>query len=117
MALATNGTKAIASGTLPGFEIHKLEHINDGQVGNSRSWISNERGQGWVQLEFAKSERIEKIVWGRDREGTFKDRLATRYRIEAAQDTNAWELAASSDDRVVFKGLATKPAGPALPHR
>jgi mono/diheme cytochrome c family protein len=112
VALAANGTKATASGTLPGYEIHKLEHANDGQVGNSRSWISSENGRGWVQLELAKPERIERIVWGRDREGKFADRVATTYRIEAALDTNAWRLVASSDDRAPFKGGTPKPSGP-----
>ncbi len=112
VALATNGTKATASGTLPGYEIHKLEHINDGRVGNSRSWISSEAGRGWVQLEFAKPERIERIVWGRDRNGQFKDRLATSYRIEAAVETNAWRLIASSDDRQPLDGKPEKPTGP-----
>ena len=31
--------------------IHKLEHLNDGQYGNSHSWISNQAGRGWVQIE------------------------------------------------------------------
>ena len=83
--LRSTGATATASGTLPGYDIHQLEHLNDGRVGNNRSWISSEPGRGWVQLEFAKPERIERIVWGRDREGNFKDRLATAYRIEAAR--------------------------------
>ena len=112
VALAGNGTKTTVSGTLPGVDIHKLEHINDGHAGNNRSWISSEAGQGWVQLEFAKTERIERIVWGRDREGQFKDRLATTYRIEAAVETNAWKLVASSDDREPVAGPTKKPAGP-----
>ena len=112
VALATNGTKATASGTLPGYEIHKLEHLNDGHHGNSRSWISSESGRGWVQLEFPRAERIQRIVWGRDREGKFVDRVAIRYRIEAAVATNAWQLLASSDDREPFKGAMQKPAGP-----
>ncbi len=112
VALATNGTQATASGTLSGFDIHKLEHINDGRTGNNRSWISSESGKGWVQLEFTKTERISRIVWGRDREGQFKDRLATTYRIEAAVETNAWKLVASSDDRQPFEGKTEKPAGP-----
>ena len=112
VALATNGTKATASGSLAGYEIHKLEHINDGRAGNSRSWISSESGRGWVQLEFAKAERIERIVWGRDRDGQFKDRLATTYRIEAGVTTNEWKLVASSADREPFKGKAEKPVGP-----
>ncbi len=112
VALATNGTKATASGTLPGYEIHKLEHINDGRAGNSWSWISSEAGRGWVQLEFPRTERIERIVWARDREGRFADRVATKYRIEAATTTNAWQLVASSDDREPFKGKTGKPSGP-----
>ena len=112
VALAANGAKATASGTLPGYEIHKLEHLNDGRVGNSRSWISSESARGWVQLEFAKAECIERIAWGRDREGKFADRIATQYRIEAALGTNAWQLVASSDDREPFKGATQKPSGP-----
>ncbi len=112
VALASNGAKPTASGSLAGYEIHKLEHVNDGKAGNSRSWIASESGRGWVQLEFAKAERIERVVWGRDRDGQFKDRLATNYRIEAAVTTNEWKLVASSADREPFKGKTEKPAGP-----
>jgi hypothetical protein len=112
VALAIHGTRATASGTLPGYDIHKLEHLNDGRVGNGRSWISSEPGRGWVQLEFAQSERIERIVWGRDREGKFADRLPTKYRIEIARAADNWTLVASSDDREPFTGKTGKPAGP-----
>jgi hypothetical protein len=52
VALATNGGKASASGTLPGHAIHQLTHINDGKFGNAHSWISNTKGSGWVQIDF-----------------------------------------------------------------
>src|SRR5438093_1384770 len=52
IALASNGTTARASGVYPNSDLHRLEHINDGRLGNSRSWISNEPGKGWVELEF-----------------------------------------------------------------
>lgn len=112
VALATGGTKATASGTLPGYEIHKLEHLNDGRVGNSRSWISSESGRGWVQLEFAKVERVERVVWGRDRDGAFGDRVATIYQIEVAREPGQWKRVASSEDREPYQGKSTKPAGP-----
>lgn len=112
VALTTHGTKATASGTLPGYEIHKLEHLNDGQVGNSHSWISSESGRGWVQLEFPRPERIERVVWGRDREGKFADRIPTRYRIEAATDRQTWQLLASSEDREPFPDKAGQDTGP-----
>jgi hypothetical protein len=112
VALASRGTRATASGTLPGYEIHKLEHLNDGRLGNSRSWISNESGRGWVQLEFSKPQRIEKIVWSRDREGVFKDRLTIRYRIEIAMDTNSWRQVSSSEDRAVVENAPNDSAAP-----
>lgn len=111
VALASRGTRPSASGTLPGYDIHKLEHINDGKKGNTRSWISNEDGRGWVQLEFVKPERIDRIVWGRDHDGQFFDRLATDYVIEAASDTNHWQVVASSEDRQPLP-ISAKPSGP-----
>jgi mono/diheme cytochrome c family protein len=112
VALAAHGTRATASGSLAGYEIHKLEHLNDGRGGNGRSWISSEAGRGWVQLEFPRAERISRVAWGRDREGQFKDRLATQYRIEAGLTTNDWQRVASSDDREPFAGKAEPPPGP-----
>jgi hypothetical protein len=113
VALASFGTTATASGTYPNSELHRLEHINDGRYGNSRSWISSENGRGWVQLEFPGLEKIDRIVWARDREGKFRDRLATRYRIEAATEaaeSGDWRTVASSDDRIEYSaGAALAP--------
>ena len=102
LALAANGTKSRASGTYPNSDIHRLEHINDGKNGNGRSWISNESGRGWVELEFPEEIEIHRVVWGRDREEKFKDRLATRYRIEISRDGADWREIASSADRMLF---------------
>src|SRR5438445_13603165 len=83
VALASAGTKASASSVFPNSDLHKLEHINDGKVGNSHSWISNQPGGGWVQIEFPEKVLINKIIWSRDREEKFTDRLPTDYTIEA----------------------------------
>lgn len=99
VALARAGGKVTASGTLPEYGIHKLEHINDGIYGNGHSWISNEAGKGWVVIEFPAVENINKVVWGRDRENKFIDRLVTEYKIEVAVEWGDWKLAASSADR------------------
>ncbi|HAM70115.1 MAG TPA: hypothetical protein DCM86_00540 [Verrucomicrobiales bacterium] len=112
VALASAGTKPTASGTLPGYEIHKLEHLNDGRTGNNRSWISSQVGGGWVQLELARPERIDRIVWGRDRDGGFSDRLATSYRIEAGLSQETLKTVASSADREPYTGRTDKAAGP-----
>jgi hypothetical protein len=102
VALASAGTRATSSGDYPGAAIHKLEHINDGRYGNGRSWISNQRGAGWVQLEFPKPAMIDRVVWGRDRDGKYSDRLPVRYRIEVALTPDSWHVVASSDDRAAF---------------
>jgi mono/diheme cytochrome c family protein len=113
IALASAGTKATASGTLPGFDIHRLEHIHDGRTGNDRSWISSENGRGWVQLEFATAAPIDRVVWGRDREGRFADRLAVGYRIEVAVEPGQWRRVAGSEERPPYKPGSETPAPPA----
>jgi len=112
VALASVGTTASASGTLPGYAIHQLEHLNDGRVGNSHSWISNEPGRGWVQLSFARPERIARIVWGRDREGKFADRVPTQYRIEVGVPSGPAQVVAGSEDHEPFPAKSEAPAGP-----
>ena len=99
VALATRGTKPSSSGNYSTQGKHQLKHINDGQFGNDYSWISNESGKGWVQLELAKVENIDRIEWGRDKLGRFKDRLAIKYRIEVSLDGKTWTLVAGSGDR------------------
>ena len=98
VALASAGTKPTASGTLAGHPIHQLEHLNDGQTGNSKSWISDTAGRGWVQLDFPAKKQIQRIVWSRDRSGGFKDRVPTDYRIEAALEPGKWTEIASARD-------------------
>ena len=99
VALASVGAKATSSGNLAGFAIHKLEHVNDGKYGNSQSWISDKSGSGWVQMELKEPAEIERIVWGRDRNGVYADRLAVKYRIEVAAEEGNWQLVANSKDR------------------
>lgn len=99
LALAAAGTRARASGSLPGYRIHALPNIHDGVYGNGHSWISDTPGRGWVELEFMAPVRLSRVVWSRDRERKFIDRLATEYRVETAVEPGVWRLAASSADR------------------
>ncbi|MBI1313935.1 DUF1553 domain-containing protein [bacterium] len=108
VALASLGAKATASSTLPGYDIHKLEHINDGRYGNARSWISNEAGKGWVQIELPRIFEIDRVEWARDRELKYRDRLATKYRVEIAVEPDQWQLVASSEDRLPFGDTKTE---------
>ncbi len=98
VALAASGAIASSSGDFV-HPKHKLSHINDGQYGNDRSWIVNSNAGGWVQIEFAKATVIDRIVWGRDRQGDFNDRLPIEYHVESAIEPGQWEVVASSSDR------------------
>jgi hypothetical protein len=104
VALAESGAKASASSVFAngGVGLHQLAHVNDGRYGNSRSWISAENGAGWVQIELAEPATIDRVVWTRDREGVFGDRLATRYKIEISDSNDDWHTVATSDDRRAF---------------
>jgi len=105
IALAAGGTRARASGTLPGYRIHALPHVHDGIYGNGHSWISDTMGSGWVELEFPVPVRIDRVVWSRDRERKFIDRLATDYRVEVALEPGEWRVVASSADREPLPAL------------
>jgi hypothetical protein len=102
VALAETGTKAAASSVYPNSTIHRLEHINDARLGNGRSWISNEPGGGWVELEFPEVVRIDAVRWGRDREEKYADRLAIEYTLAVADDAGNWTTVATHRDREPF---------------
>ncbi|MFN3148380.1 DUF1553 domain-containing protein [Bremerella sp.] len=100
VALASEGAKPSASGTLEGYSIHKLAHINDGKFGNKHSWIADTSGKGWIQIELAKAFVIDRIEWARDRDGKYSDRLPTDYQIEVSLDGQNWKEVAGSSDRL-----------------
>lgn len=110
VALSSRGAKASASGTLPGYASHKLEHINDGQFGNDHSWISNTKGSGWIQIDFPSPTQIQGMRWSRARNGSHSDRLPTQYKIEALSPDGSPKLIASSEDREPFTGKRSEDA-------
>jgi len=82
VALASLGVQVTASGSRNSSS-HKLKHINDGRYGNERSWMSDTNGRGWVQFKLPKAAQISKIIWSRDRNGKYTDRLPTLFTIQA----------------------------------
>ena len=97
IALASLNVKRSASGSKVSSK-HQLEFINDGKFGNASSWIADQT-TGWVMLEFPAVHTIDRIVWARDRDGKYNDRLALEYVIEAADDSGEWQVEADSTDR------------------
>ncbi|MCA9059505.1 MAG: DUF1553 domain-containing protein, partial [Planctomycetaceae bacterium] len=109
VALAAAGTRADCSPNSPDSDRHRLAHINDGQYGNSRSWMSGEVGGGWVELTFAEPHEIDRVVWARDREGKFEDRLAVNYQIAVEDDQGQLQVVSDSQDRMPWTDGKTQP--------
>lgn len=82
VALSSTGTKVTASGSKESAH-HQLGFINDGRFGNDRSWMSDTKGRGWVLFELPATTRISKVVWSRDRNERYADRLVTAFTLEA----------------------------------
>lgn len=101
LALASNGAVAGASSLLPGYDFHKIDHLNDGCLGNEYSWISKTRGAGWAQITLPVARRINRVVWSRDGAEIprFDDRLPTRYRIDVSLDGITWTTVATDAGR------------------
>lgn len=102
VALASQGAKIQSSGDRVDPNRHELRFVNDGVYGNTRSWMSSEMGKGWLEVEFTKPEQIDCIVWGRDREEVYRDRLALEYKIEVTDEQGQWQVVADSTDRATF---------------
>jgi len=78
-------------------------YVNDGRYNERAAWNSPARGPGYVQIEFARVERVDRILWSRNRSTrapTLDDHLITAYRIELSVDGKSWTPVASSDDRL-----------------
>lgn len=99
LAAASRGVRPSSSGNYSDIGIHQLPHINDGRFGNDFSWISNQTGGGWVQLEFPETVELDTVTWSRDRTGKFLDRLPTSYSVTVSADGISWTTVADHTDR------------------
>ncbi len=97
LALASKGATATSGGDFVHAR-HRLSQINDGQYGNSFSWISKEV-KGWVQIKLARNAKIDRVVWGRDRTGIIADRQINDYQIETSVDQKTWITVGDSRQR------------------
>ncbi len=100
LALAAGGAKASASSLLPGYPMHQVQHLNDGKLGNDHSWISQERGKGWAQIELPQSVLLRRVVWSRDGGAVtrFRDRIPAVYSIQVSEDGAEWKTVVQRGD-------------------
>jgi len=109
LALQSNGAKATASSLLKGYRKHKVEHLNDGQYGNERSWIPA-KNTGWAQIELAKTATINRVVLSRDREGKLRDRTLVSFDVLLSKDGKAWKTVKKVRPRKAAKKPEKEPS-------
>jgi hypothetical protein len=91
LALPENGGKASASSCIQGYEYHSIAHLNDGKYGNEKSWIAAGPGPEWAQMEFANATEVRKVVFSRDRNGGYSDRIPLSFEILTSMDGQIWK--------------------------
>ncbi|MCY2955348.1 MAG: hypothetical protein NTU53_25760 [Planctomycetota bacterium] len=101
LALASSGARAAASSCLPGYAIHQISHLNDGLYGNSHSWIAGGAAEEWAQIELPRPASVAKVVFSRDRQGRFKDRLPISLEVQLSVDGRSWQTVAEIEPRPV----------------
>ena len=91
LALASDGARATASSCLPGHAIHQIEHLNDGEYGNSCSWIAAGTGEEWAQIELPEASEVCKVVFSRDRNKQYGDRTPVSFEVRLSVDEKGWK--------------------------
>ena len=91
LALAFVGAKASASSCYRGVAAHAIEHLNDGNYGNSYSWIPFTGPPCWAQIELPKPTKVAKVVISRDRNRQYADRVPTEFEVLLSADGEHWK--------------------------
>jgi len=90
LALAVGGAKAAASSCLAGYAVHQIAHLNDGLYGNGHSWIAAGAAGEWAQIELPKPAKVARVVFSRDREGHYADRMPLDVEVRVSADGKDW---------------------------
>jgi len=94
LAPADGGAKATASSCLPGYAIHQVAHLNDGLYGNDHSWIAAGATGEWAQIELPRPVTVAKVVFSRDRQGRYRDRMPESFEVRVSIDGAQWKTVA-----------------------
>ena len=91
LALAKHGAKATASSCMPANPKHRIEHLNDGLYGNEYSWIAAGSAGQWARIELAEPAKVSKVVFSRDRNRQYSDRVPVRCEVQLSPDGKQWK--------------------------
>jgi len=115
LALAGDGAKATASSCLPGYAIHQIAHLNDGLYGNGHSWIAAGAANEWAQIELPRVGKVARVVFSRDRDGRYTDRVPVRFEVRLSVDGEHWRSVKEVKAAAPQPALRRRPAAPPHP--
>jgi len=95
--------RASASSVIEGYDIHKIEHLNDGWFGNRASWIAGSV-PAWAEIDLGQIYEINKVRLCNDRLLEYQDRLPSELRILVATNYDADTAANSWKTVAEYKG-------------
>lgn len=75
---------------------HQTDHLNDGDYGNSASWIGATR-DSFAGISFTDPHEITAIAFGRDNLGSYDDRAAGTYSLQYTLVPDPDEFTADED--------------------
>ena len=82
----------------------------DGLYGNAHSWIAATTASGeWAQVELAQPAKVDRVVFSRDRDRRYSDRVPVRFEVRLSLDGEAWVTVARVSARV--EGSPVRPSG------
>jgi hypothetical protein len=118
LAHSDTGAVASASSCISGYAAHAITHLNDGQYGNARSWISDEAGAGWAQIDFVEAASIDRVVLSRDRLGQYTDRKISAFEMHYLDAQGSWTKLLEEQVAVIdLNAIPSPPRPPALSSR
>jgi hypothetical protein len=95
--------RASASSVIEGYAIHKIEHLNDGWLGNRASWIAGSM-PAWAEIDLGQVYEIHEVRLCNDRLLEHRDRQSAQLRILVATDYDADTAANSWKTVAEYKG-------------
>lgn len=119
LALASAGGQATASSCITGHAAHKIAHLNDGKYGNGNSWIPAGITGEWAQIELAQPAKVARVIWSRDRQGRFGDRVPQVIEVRISADAKSWKTVANlgkPGQDAVAPATVALPATQDVPH-
>ncbi len=111
LANSSRGATPAASSCLAGYPQHKVAHLNDGRYGNQYSWISAGEVNEWAQIQLPSATRVSKVVFSRDRNGQYSDRVPVEVEVQLSLDGDTWESVARVSGKAIDVQVAGQSAG------